>query len=449
MKTYNNDMGYGTLNGVRVDGSAASGNWGHVGRPGEVGGSASGGGSAFRGESKTKWMKSEIGQYCSQAKIRANTMQKLKSTSARVRNQGVKHAQMFNMEQKSFKNVTKFDPAASKNILKNPKQSNVSKKFGVQATKGMRDYEFSNKHTLTAQQAATMANGPTQANTLKSLQTKAAKAAAKAAPQASAPKPAQASAPKSAPKPTSNTSTSSSNSQQNQGSSSQLSQPKNTPSTQTQTGRPTGNANYQKAIAAAGDATNEKAFYKEAKQNGHYQRDSRGGKYSDTRSSDNGNIQKLVNYMGLTEPPTLVDSSTFDKLAKGREDQVMFRGTSSSEGEDQFKTGKCNRMGGIAYGTGVYFGGSKDGTFRTSCGYGQDIKALPKADAKILEVDTSGRDSSGKTWRNRDSNGNTQWTSAIISGYDAVRIKGAGGTARDNSGSYVVVWNRAAFIVEK
>lgn len=468
------DIDYGIIE-TRYDGGAGSGNWGHVGRPGEVGGSSSGGGLAFRAESTNKWMVSEIGKYCSQAKIRNNTLQKLKSKSSRVQAQGVKQAQMYNMEQKSFKNVTKFDPMASKNILADNKQNAISEKYGVKGTNALRKYEIQN-HNLTAQQAAALTGGKANAQVLKSIQTKQNQSAQKANVQAtkqaapanqnkttqqSAQK-ASATTPPTTPQKASKTSTSAkgtstkssasstSNTSNTKSSSTQTAKGSSMPqaSTQTQTGRPLNNANYQKALAAAGDTAKIKAFYNEAKNNGKFNKDPKGGKHSDTQSKDNGNIQKLVNYMGLTEPPTLVDSKTFAALAKGREDQVMFRGVSNPAGKDQFKSGKCNRMGGIAYGTGVYFGGSKDGTYKTSCAYGKDIKILPKPDAKILDVDSSGKDKSGKVWKNKDSNNNTQYTEAIISGYDAVRIKGAGSGVGKNH-DYIVVWNRAAFICEK
>ncbi len=411
MRTYPNDMGYNTQYGVRIDGGAGSGNWGHVGRPGEVGGSATGGGLAFRGESTLKWMKNDIGKYTSQAKIRNYLISKQKSGSPRMQAIAAKRASHYNMEQKSYRNITKYDPNASKNILKDAKQGKISTKAGIQGTKALRDY--ATKTQATQQQQA------------------------------------QKPTPKPTPKQTPQTNNQQNNTNsQNNNHPGQRATKTNQQSTPTQTGRPTGNPNYQKAIAASGDKSAEKAFYKEAKANGTFNTDPRGGNYSDSTSRDNGNVQKLVNYMGLTEKPTVVDKATFAKLAKGRENQVIFRGTSSSEGEDQFKNGNCNRMGGIAYGTGVYFGGSNDGTYGTSCGYGQDIKALPKPDAKILVVNGSGKDSSGKSWTNNDSRGNTQFTSAIIAGYDAVRIK-RGGFQSQNGRDYVVVWNRAAFVVEK
>ena len=51
----------------RMDGGPGSGNWGHVGRPGERGGSESGGGNAFRLISTSKGAKET---FKSQAKIR-------------------------------------------------------------------------------------------------------------------------------------------------------------------------------------------------------------------------------------------------------------------------------------------------------------------------------------------------------------------------------------------
>lgn len=51
----------------RMDGGAGSGNWGHVGRPGERGGSESGGGNAFRLVSTSKGAKET---FKSQAKLR-------------------------------------------------------------------------------------------------------------------------------------------------------------------------------------------------------------------------------------------------------------------------------------------------------------------------------------------------------------------------------------------
>lgn len=435
MKTYPNDMGYNTQHGVRIDGGAGSGNWGHVGRPGEIGGSATGGGLAFRGESTLKWMKKDIGKYTSQAKIRNHLLNQQKKGTPRAQAIAAKRASHYNMEQKSYRNVTKYDPNASKNILKNAKQGKISTTSGIQGTKALRDYATKTQSSQqTSQQTKTQSSqqpktqAQNQAQTSNQNQTKT---------QAT----------------TSNTNNQQSNT--NSQSNNQATQPgqratkTNQQSTPTQTGRPTGNPNYQKAIAASGDKAAEKAFYKEAKANGTFNTDPRGGKYSDSTSDDNGNIQKLVNYMGLTEKPTLVDKATFKQLSKGREDQVIFRGASSSVGEDQFKHGDCNRMGGIAFGTGVYFGGSKDGTFKTSCGYGQDIKALPKPDAKILEVNSSGVDKNGKQWRNQDSNYNTQYTSAIIAGYDAVKIKNVAPTSSNKSQDYIVVWNRAAFVVEE
>ena len=48
----------------RMDGGPGSGNWGHVGRPGERGGSEAGGGNAFR------LLKTSAMKYTSQAKMR-------------------------------------------------------------------------------------------------------------------------------------------------------------------------------------------------------------------------------------------------------------------------------------------------------------------------------------------------------------------------------------------
>lgn len=434
MKNYANDMGRGTLNGVRVDGGAGSGNWGHVGIPGFKGGSASGGGLAFRGEATTKAMQKDIGKYVSQAKIRSCTERKLRSTDPRIQAQGAKMALKYNMEHKSYKNVTNYDPNASKNILANAKQSAQSTKRGVKGTKAMRDYEFDPKHTAQGQQSGSQSTPQSATQT---------------APKQAAPKAQQ-------------TTNNNQNSQGQQsgsqsGNSGANNQPAaNTPapgtSTPTQTGRPLSNPNYQKALAVNGDKSAAKQLAEEAKKKGKYRTDTDpnhiDSHYSDTKSRENGATQKLVNYMGLTEKPTVVSKSEFAKLTKGREDQVMFRGTSSSVGADQFINGECNRMGGIAYGSGVYFGGSKDGTFATSCGYGKDIKCAFKPDAKVLDVDGMGFDANGKKWRRRDSKGHAQYTEALCNGYDAVRIRGAGGSSSNNGGAYIVLWNRASVIVE-
>lgn len=357
-------------------------------------------------------MQKEIGKYCSQAKIRKNIESKLNSPSARVRATAQKQATRYNMEHKSYKNVTNYDPNASKNILADAKASYVSSRLGVKGTKAMRDY------TLTKKQTGTQSKQQNSANTK-----------------------------------TSNKQTQTSNASHQQSSTGGTKTPQEMFDASRDDIAPTTNANYQKALKASqGGSSATKQFYDEAKKNGKYNLAKQGADphSGDTTSADNGNVQKLVNYMGLTGKPDVVDKKTFDSLAKGKENTVMFRGC-TSVGEQQFKYGDSNRMGGIAHGTGVYFGGSADGTFKTSCGYGSNIRAMPKKNAKILEVDSRGYDSNGKKWKYTDSRGHNQYTTAIMSGYDAVRIKNASGmrTTSTYNGDYYVVWNRAAFVVEK
>lgn len=63
----------------KQDGGAGSGNWGHVGRPGKLGGSAKGGGNAFRMVTRDKNTKKEV--YTSQAKIRMNAKTAIKNAA--------------------------------------------------------------------------------------------------------------------------------------------------------------------------------------------------------------------------------------------------------------------------------------------------------------------------------------------------------------------------------
>lgn len=144
------------MDSVNEDGSATSGNWGHVGRPGERGGSAPGGGHAFMMHNNgSKKSVEKFGRYTSQAKIRVATknaikVAKMKLNKAKASGKPtkkaeraqklydnvVKRSKSINMTQKSAHNLKRFDPNANKNILTDKKRGKTIKgKFGLSGTR--------------------------------------------------------------------------------------------------------------------------------------------------------------------------------------------------------------------------------------------------------------------------------------------------------------------------
>lgn len=159
---------------ARLDGSSSSGNWGHVGRPGQRGGSAPGGGGAFRMTYKKARKGGE--EYTSHAKERKKAQVKIskartklaeakksgnekKITQAEKRlDRANKHASKINMNQKSadetkrgkkgYEVVNNYDPKASKNILNDPargKRATETRAVGVKGTKEAIEKAFPNR----------------------------------------------------------------------------------------------------------------------------------------------------------------------------------------------------------------------------------------------------------------------------------------------------------------
>lgn len=398
-----------------LDGGVGSGNWGHIGRKGKHGGSAPGGGLAFR-LSKTYTVKDPKLKYDSQAKMRQQALKWMNSSNPYWQQMGTAKAKKIDMQQKSYKNVTTFDAEASKHILGDLNLSKSATKDHRKGTaEGMYQAYKPTAKKPTAAQPITPTPMP-QPVQPQPVQPKPVQ------PQPAQPKPVQ-------PKPA-------------------QTQPQQTPQTapnalSQKTERPN-NPNYNKAIAIDPDDKNAiKNFSKEAQANAKLHR-------GDTDSVANGAIQKLVNYMGYDKTlPTVVSKAEFAKLAQDNPKAVMTRGLGRNARKyydaDAFRTEKRIRMGGIMYGTGIYFGTSRSG-------YGTDLRMIPKNDAKILVVDVNGRDANGKNWMSRGINLHKQFTAAIVAGYDAVRIvNGAGGTNRGTKPSandYFTVWNRGAFVVE-
>ncbi len=146
---------------VNEDGSASSGNWGHVGRPGIRGGSMPGGGSAFRLRQTSSKKKSP---FTSQAQIRdelkkaykeakekgrSSTVQRLEKRMSRV-NMNVKSANKKNIGRKGYQVVNKIDRSASKNILRDKKRGKKSRESTVMKATGTKEavqYTFPERTT--------------------------------------------------------------------------------------------------------------------------------------------------------------------------------------------------------------------------------------------------------------------------------------------------------------
>lgn len=143
---------------MNSDGGHGSGNWGHVGVPGERGGSAPGGGLGFR------MFKTTAKKFTSQAKIR----KEVKNLYTKAKQSGNKKAiariekrmSRVNMNQKSadkrnagkagYQVVKKVDPDASRNILRDPKRGKTARESTVSKVKGTREtirYTFPNRIT--------------------------------------------------------------------------------------------------------------------------------------------------------------------------------------------------------------------------------------------------------------------------------------------------------------
>lgn len=138
---------------MRLDGGDGSGNWGHVGRPGERGGSQPGGGSAFRltkgnasklktvgktakGKAKGNWAdkkgREKMSKFTSKALIRRNLMRDMKSEDFLTKWKAEEKAEKVDMQVKSalskeeierrglsktHRAVDKLDHEANKHIL--------------------------------------------------------------------------------------------------------------------------------------------------------------------------------------------------------------------------------------------------------------------------------------------------------------------------------------------
>lgn len=131
----------------RMDGGPGSGNWGHVGRPGERGGSEAGGGNAFR------LLKTSAMKYTSQAKMRDDAKKAYtaaqKSGNAKAIARAKKHMSGINMNVKSadkskagkagYHVVKNIDVNASRNILKDPNRGTRARESTVSKIKGTRE----------------------------------------------------------------------------------------------------------------------------------------------------------------------------------------------------------------------------------------------------------------------------------------------------------------------
>ncbi len=142
----------------RSDGGPGSGNWGHVGRPGEPGGSQKGGGKAFRMVNVVK------NTYTSQPKIRQAAKQQYKnaklSGSAKLLakaqkrmksiNTNIKTADVRKAGKKGYQVVNEIDENASRNILKDKKRGKSARENNLMKVKGTNEtikYTFPNRVT--------------------------------------------------------------------------------------------------------------------------------------------------------------------------------------------------------------------------------------------------------------------------------------------------------------
>lgn len=114
-------MKYNVPEEENTDGGEGSGNWGHVGRPGEWGGSMPGGGNAFRLTDTSKG-KGAKGIYSSQAKLRKAMQDRIAEAK---KNAGAAKLKMLqaaskrlNMAQKSIHKIKNYNENASRDILK-------------------------------------------------------------------------------------------------------------------------------------------------------------------------------------------------------------------------------------------------------------------------------------------------------------------------------------------
>ncbi len=129
---------------TRADGSASSGNWGHVGRPGQVGGSQKGGGSAFR------MLKTSAGKYTSQAKMRDDakkayraamesgnqkSIDRILKRMSKI-NMNVKTADVTKEKKPGYDFVRRIDINASRNILKDENRGKPAWETSVTKAKG-------------------------------------------------------------------------------------------------------------------------------------------------------------------------------------------------------------------------------------------------------------------------------------------------------------------------
>lgn len=142
----------------RMDGGSGSGNWGHVGRPGERGGSESGGGLGFR------LFKTSAKKYTSQAKMRDSAkraygkakasgnkkaMARIEKRMSRI-NMNVKSADKSRAGQKGYQVVKKIDKNASQNILSDKNRGAKARESNVSKVSGTREairYTFPNRTT--------------------------------------------------------------------------------------------------------------------------------------------------------------------------------------------------------------------------------------------------------------------------------------------------------------
>lgn len=146
------------LRRMRSDGGPGSGNWGHVGRPGKLGGSEKGGGRGFRMQmAVTK-------QFTSQSKIRNRTKEARKSAmekgntkmAARIEkqmskiNMNIKTADKKKAGKSGYQVVNKIDPHASKNILKDNKRGKKARENNTMKVTGPKEtIEYTFPHRTT------------------------------------------------------------------------------------------------------------------------------------------------------------------------------------------------------------------------------------------------------------------------------------------------------------
>lgn len=148
----------------RMDGGPGSGNWGHVGRPGERGGSEAGGGNAFRLTSTSKKV-SLKNKYKSQAKLRdaakkahskakasgnAKAIARTEKRMSRI-NMNVKTADKRKAGKAGYKLVKTINKNASRDILADKKgRGATARESTVTKVKGTREgirYSFPNRTT--------------------------------------------------------------------------------------------------------------------------------------------------------------------------------------------------------------------------------------------------------------------------------------------------------------